>query len=211
MNRTFIKDGMGKPPAVALVNPKYGHNVAGVLRACGAFGINQMWVSGERAISEWEARGRLPREERMKAYGDVEVCLGDYFFEAFKGKPLGNGKRCLQCGHHDHAGACELAVPVAVEVRRNATPLTYFEHPQNALYVFGPEDGSLSTAQLAQCHEFVIIPSDHCLNLATAVTTVLAHRRMTRQLAGLEDVRPSYETLVEQRGFYDCDDALTWR
>lgn len=188
MNRTFIKDGMGKPPAVALVNPKYGHNVAGVLRACGAFGINQMWVTGERAIGEWEARGRLPREERMKAYGDVEVCLGDYFFDAFTD-----------------------AVPVAVEVRRNATPLTYFEHPENALYVFGPEDGSLSAAQLAKCHEFVIIPSDHCLNLATAVTTVLAHRRMTRQLAGLEDVRPSYETLAEQRGFYDNDEALAWR
>lgn len=189
MNRTFVRDGMGKSPAVALVNPKYGHNVAGVLRACSAFGINQMWVSGERALSEWEARGRLPREERMRVYGDVEVCLGDHFYDAFGSD----------------------VVPVAVEVQRNAVPLTYFEHPENALYVFGPEDGSLSGAQLHQCHQFVIIPSDHCLNLATAVTTVLAHRRITRQLAGLEEVRPSYSTLTEQRGFIDNDDPLTWR
>jgi tRNA(Leu) C34 or U34 (ribose-2'-O)-methylase TrmL len=189
MNRTFIRNGMGKPPAVALVNPKYGHNVAGVLRACSAFGIGQMWVTGERAISEWEARGRLPREERMKAYGDVEVCLGDYFFDAFPAA----------------------VTPVAVEVVRNAIPLTYFEHPQNALYVFGPEDGSLPAGVRNKCHEFVIIPSDHCLNLATAATTVLAHRRMWRQMQGLEEVRPSYETLAEQRGFCDNDDALAWR
>lgn len=183
MNRTFIRDGMGKPPAVALVNPKYGHNVAGVLRACSAFGIGQMWITGERAIKDWEGRGRLPREERLRAYGDVEVCAGDYFYDAF-GPDV---------------------TPVAVEVQRNAVPLTYFEHPEKALYVFGPEDGSLSGSQLHQCHQFVIIPSDHCLNLATAVTTVLAHRRMTRQLAGLEEVRPSFATMKKDRSFIDDD------
>jgi tRNA C32,U32 (ribose-2'-O)-methylase TrmJ len=121
MRRQDIQPGAGRAPAVALVDPKYGHNVAGALRACSAFGARQLWVTGERAVSEWSARGRLPREERMKAYGEVEVCLGDYFFGAFTAE----------------------VVPVAVEVREQAEPLTTFQHPEHALYVFGPEDGGL--------------------------------------------------------------------
>jgi len=188
ISRGQIQPSAGRSPAVALVDPKYGHNVAGALRACSAFGACQLWVSGERAISEWSARGRLPREERMKAYGEVEVCLSDYFFDAFTSE----------------------VVPVAVEVREQAEPLTMFEHPEQALYVFGPEDGGLHRAALQRCHRFVIIPSDHCLNLAAAVNSVLLHRRMQRQLAGREPLRPSYATLREHRGFADSDDPFQW-
>lgn len=188
ISRQQIQAGTGRTPAVGLVDPKYGHNVAGALRACSAFGACQLWVSGERAVSEWSARVRLPREERMKAYGEVEVCLSDYFFGAFASD----------------------VVPVAVEVRAQAEPLTTFQHPENALYVFGPEDGGLHKASLQRCHRFVIIPSDHCLNLAAAVNAVLLHRRMQRQLSGKEPLRPSYATLREKRGFADCDDPFRW-
>lgn len=179
----------GRTPAVVLIDPKYGHNVAGALRSCSAFGARQLWVTGERAVSEWEARGRLPREERMKAYGDVEVVLC--------GRPL---------GAYEHTNTRI----VAVEVQENAVPLTWFEHPDRAVYVFGPEDGSLGRVHKRLCTDFVIIPSDHCLNLATAVTLVLGHRRMSRQLAGEEEVRPSYATLDEQRGYVDSDKPLAW-
>lgn len=186
--KIFTAPEKGLAPAVALVNPKYGHNAAGVLRACSAFGMKQLWISGERCLDEWAARGRLPREERMKAYGNVEVCSCDYFYDAY-----------------DTASTRI----VAVEVQKNAVPLTYFEHPDNALYVFGPEDGGLGSMHLAHCTDFVIIPSAHCLNLACAVNVVLAHRTMQRQLNGLEEVRPSYATLDEQRGFIDSDETLT--
>jgi tRNA(Leu) C34 or U34 (ribose-2'-O)-methylase TrmL len=124
----------------------------------------------------------------MKAYGDVEVCLGDYFFDAFE-RP---------------------ATVVGVEVVRQAEILTEFVHPEAALYVFGPEDGSLRKAERMKCHRFVIIPSDHCLNLAVAVGVVLCHRRMQRQALGLEELRPSYATLREDRGFADNDEPLRW-
>lgn len=189
VRRGQIRPGTGRVPAVALVDPKYGHNVAGALRACSAFGASQLWISGQRAISEWSARGRLPREERMKAYGEVEVCLGEYFFDAFTTD----------------------VVPVAIEVREHAEPLTTFQHPDRAVYVFGPEDGGLHKATLRQCHRFVIIPSDHCLNLAAAVNAVLMHRRMQRQLAGLEPLRPSYATLREHRGFADSNEPFRWQ
>lgn len=185
----YVKPGMGLSPAVALVNPKYGHNVAGALRACSAFGAKQLWVSGERALEEWSARGRLPREERMKAYGAVGVCLANHFFDAYEGT--------------------DTAI-IGVEVMESAQALTYFEHPAKALYVFGPEDGGLGAVEKRHCHDFVIIPSDHCLNLATAVTTVLADRRMKRQRAGLERLYPSAQTLREHRGFADDDNPLRW-
>jgi tRNA(Leu) C34 or U34 (ribose-2'-O)-methylase TrmL len=42
--------------------------------------------------------------------------------------------------------------------------------------VFGPEDGSLPGVVLAQCDRFVIIPTMHCLNLASSVSIVLYDR-----------------------------------
>jgi tRNA(Leu) C34 or U34 (ribose-2'-O)-methylase TrmL len=90
---------------------------------------------------------------------------------------------------------------VAVELTQNAELLTHFDHPENALYVFGPEDGSLGQVILRHCHRFLAIPAAHCLNLAAAVNVVLYDRRMKRQLAGLEDTLPVTEMLKEHRGF----------
>ena len=67
-------------------------------------------------------------------------------------------------------------VPVAVELVPGATPLPAFVHPERALYVFGPEDGSLPPAMLARCARVVSIPGAYCLNLAAAVTVVLYDR-----------------------------------
>ncbi len=190
MKREFITSAKGKAPAVALVNPKYPHNVAGVLRSCSAFGVRQLWITGERAIEDWEARGRLPREERMRAYGDVEVCLGDYFFNAFSRD----------------------VTPVAVEVRENAEPLATFQHPENALYVYGPEDGSLSRVHLQHCHRFIVIPTRgrRCLNLSVAVAMVLGHRMVQRQLTGAEPMLHDFEEPGDHRGFVDNDEIFQW-
>ena len=76
--------------------------------------------------------------------------------------------------------------PVAVELRRNAESLIEFVHPEHALYVFGPEDGSLGRATLAQCHRFLVIPARHCANLPAAVYTVLYDRHAKRVHDGLE-------------------------
>lgn len=164
--------------SVVLINPKFPHNVGAALRACAAFGAGQLWVTGDRA--QWENTGkgrRLPREERMRAYKDkVELVRDDRPFEYLSG------------------------VPVAVEVDPTAEPLAHFEHPGNAVYLFGPEDGSIPKVYRRFCHRFVIIPSDHCLNLAAAVSCVLMHRRLQRQLAGLEPILPSYATIQEDRG-----------
>jgi tRNA(Leu) C34 or U34 (ribose-2'-O)-methylase TrmL len=156
-------DGNGVAPAVGLVDPKFPHNVGAAVRAASCYGIRQVWFSGDRVRLDASKGYRLPREERMRGYKDVVLRKDDRFLDSFAD-----------------------AVPVAVELRSNAESLIEFEHPGNALYVFGPEDGSLDRAILARCHRFVVIPTRHCTNLASAVYTVLYDRHAKRVRAGLE-------------------------
>lgn len=174
----------GKVPAVVLIDPKYGHNVAGALRACSSFLIPQLVVTGHRVTDELSRKGkrRLPREERMKAYSDVDLAWYDYPFDLFRE----SGARV-----------------VAVEVMDSAQPLTWFEHPDDAVYVFGPEDGGLAPVHKRHCTDFVIIPSAHCLNLACAVNVVLADRTMKAERAGLA---PPLR-IDEHRGFIETDES----
>lgn len=185
-----VEPGMGTTPAVIMINPKYGHNAASALRSCAAFDVPQLWITGDRVLSEWKTAGRISREERMRFYtDDVAVTWCDYPFDAF-----------------------DNAVPVAIEVRDNSESLTDFDHPENAVYVFGPEDGGLTKVHARFCHRFVIIPSRHCLNLATAITVVLADRQMKQERAGVLPRRAAYDMLNEHRGFIDSDDQidLSW-
>lgn len=67
-------------------------------------------------------------------------------------------------------------IPVAIELVPGTESLPDFVHPEDAIYLFGPEDGSLERPMLMHCHKFVSIPSAHCMNLASAVYVVLYDR-----------------------------------
>lgn len=168
----------GVPPAVTLINPKHARNVGAALRACSCFGIHQLWYTGNRiSLSN---KHRLPREERMKGYADVELRQYDYPFDQFSSD----------------------VVPVAIELVPNSESLADFEHPKNALYVFGPEDGSLQGVTLRHCHRFVKIPMRHCANLAAAVYLVLYDRALKRYQSGQENM----PELSEFRGIEQFSD-----
>lgn len=151
-----------KTPSAILINPKFPHNVGAVLRLASAYGLHQVWYTGNRVPIEGDAGYRLPREERMRGYKDVDLYQYDYPLDLIS-------RNCT---------------PVAVEVRENAEELHLFDHPQDAVYVFGPEDGSIPQHILRLCHRFVIIPTMHCLNLGTAVATVLYDRGAKLGFAG---------------------------
>lgn len=176
----------GITPAVALCNPKYPRNVGAVLRACSCFGIKQLWFSGNRVPLKADGKGyRLPREFRMKEYNEVELRNFDYFFEQFDRD----------------------VTPIAVELRQNSELLPQFTHPEKALYIFGPEDGSINQVMLRHCHRFVVIPTAHCVNLSAAVYLILYDRMSKRIADGLEPSRPMTEILKEQRGFIEMEEA----
>jgi formylglycine-generating enzyme required for sulfatase activity len=73
------KKPTGVAPAIALVNPKFPHNVGKAVRAASCFGVKQVWFTGSRVSLEPRGKKyRLPREERMKGYRDVELRV-DWF------------------------------------------------------------------------------------------------------------------------------------
>lgn len=177
----------GETPAIALVNPKYPHNVGMVVRLASCYGLKQVWFTGDRVSLNPTKGERLPREERMKGYKDVQIIHYEQFFDQF---PDGT-------------------VPVAVEVRANSEPLHSFEHPEKALYVFGPEDGSIPSPLLPHCHRFLVIPTRHCLNLATAVATVLWDREYKRWVNGEIDM-PVTPGEYENRGTASTPEDLVF-
>lgn len=177
----MMKKRTPAPPGVLLYNPRDPHNVGNALRACSCWGMNQLWFTGDRVIDQLDGLSRLPREERMKGYKEVEVIHNDQYWKAFDNIDV---------------------TPVAIEVRPNSENLVHFEHPENALYVFGPEDGSLSSSVLNWCHRFVTIPTAHCLNLAAAVNVMLYDRRLKAIQSGKDARHGSQEFLEEHRGLY---------
>lgn len=164
---------------IALINPKFAHNVGAAVRAMSCFGEGNVLFTGNR-IDDVLDKGRLPREERMKAYQDV--------FWGKSEKPLNELE----------------GTPVALELVEGSVPLHTFSHPENAVYVFGPEDGSLPKGIKVLCHHFVQIPSKHCLNLAAAVYLTLYDRAVKRWQLGLEPM----PTLEEDRGGWWTSEAL---
>ena len=175
--------GKGVTPAIALCNPKYAHNVGAIVRAASCFGAKQVWFSGHRVTLDPKKGERLPREERMKGYKDVELRQFDYFFDQFD----------------------KDVVPVAVELRPGSELLSDFVHPEKALYVFGPEDGSIPSVMLRHCHRFVVIPTRHCVNLSAAVYMMLYDRMLKRHQNGEEVLSSMDDILKENRGWGQPD------
>lgn len=143
----------GASPAIALLDPKYRRNLGEAIRAASCFGLKQVWYTGNRI--EIAPGERLPREERMKGYAEVDLIQYDYFFEQFP----------------------KDVVPVAVEIMPGAELLPQFEHPEKALYVFGSEDKGIPSHIKKLCHKFVTIPTRHPLNLYTSIAITLYDRQ----------------------------------
>lgn len=141
-------------PEVALIRPKYVQNLASTKRAAACLGARKVWYTGHRIPMD-PTEDRIPRELRMKAYAHVEVENEDRVFDR-----------------------CAGLTPVAVELLPGSQPLFEFEHPKNALYVFGPEDGDIPPVVRRHCHHFVYVPMGEglCMNLAATVNIVLYDR-----------------------------------
>lgn len=160
----------GKTPAVVLENPKFPRNAGFVLRNAYNFGVQQMWITGDRVPASGY---HLPREERFKEYRVVDLLWDD--------RPLDRFDRGVSV--------------IGVELVPGAIPITYFEHPKDAVYVFGPEDGNISKALRVRIHQFIFVPTLSCLNLAVITGVVFADRLQKEQLAGEVPVRSMEETL----------------
>ena len=137
---------------IGLHQAKDPANLSNVKRSISCYGGGAIQVTGKRMGNALSSVDRLPRPLRDRRYCNVKMDLGIDEFVIPDG-----------------------FTPIAVEVSGSQN-LAYYTHPKNALYIFGPEDGSLPPQVLAKCHDHIVIPTLHCLNLAVAVSTILYDR-----------------------------------
>lgn len=144
---------------IGLVNPKSPTNVGMVMRAAGCFEVDAVFYSGARFD-----RARKFATDTKNAQSKIPLTHIDNLPEA----PVADAKF------------------VAIELIEGAVPLMDFVHPEQAYYIFGPEDGSLKKDILDSCDHVVYIPTIGCMNLAATVHVVL-YDRMSK--AGREVIK----------------------
>lgn len=138
---------------IALHRPKDAQNVGGVLRAAHCYGAAQVSISGAR--NNWLQHAT----NTPSAHKHMPVVLTD--------DPLAQVPFGTQI--------------VAVDLLPGAVPMPSFTHPERALYLFGPEDGTLGGDLVRRAHHVVMVPTRGCMNLAACVNVVL-YDRMAKAL-----------------------------
>ena len=69
---------------------------------------------------------------------------------------------------------------IGVELMSGAEDLPDFIHPDQAVYIMGPEKGSLSPDIVEKCDFLVKIPTKFCVNVGTAGAILLYDRYMKK-------------------------------
>ncbi len=145
---------MKKPQVcLGLVNPKSPDNVGAVLRAAANYGIDNVFYTGDRYPRAIERKARTVDMSR-KVSKDVMITQKDSLLDV----------------------ATENMRIVCVEFVVNAIPLPEYEHPENALYIFGPEDGSIDQAIIDKADDIIYVPTIGCMNLSASVIVLLYDR-----------------------------------
>ncbi|MCJ8168473.1 RNA methyltransferase [Atopomonas sediminilitoris] len=156
---------------IGLVNPKTPVNVGSVMRASGCYRVDSVFYTGQRYALAAKASGQYNIDTQKAA----------------KSIPLQGVESLLD------------AVPpgakiVCVDLVVGATPLPVFEHPDDAFYIFGPEDGDIPQALIDVADAVVYVPTVGCMNLAASVNVLLYDR-----LAKSTDVQADDELIKQSR------------
>ena len=134
---------------IGLTNPKSPTNVGAVMRASGCYQVDAVRFTGERYA------------RAAKFNTDTK--------DIHKKIPLDNTDSLLKNLPQEMKVVC-------VDLIKGAVPLPNFEHPEHALYIFGPEDGTIEQDVIDRCDHAVYIPTIGCMNLAATVNVVLYDR-----------------------------------
>ncbi|WP_413693368.1 RNA methyltransferase [Psychromonas sp. KJ10-2] len=131
---------------IALTNPKSSSNVGGAMRAAGCYDAQKVVYSGDR----FNRAVRLAADTQ-KVHEIVPLVHYEDLLDALEpGMKL-----------------------VCVDLIEGATPLPNFEHPENAMYLFGPEDGTIKQKVINQADAVVYVPTIGCMNLAASVNVLM--------------------------------------
>jgi len=134
---------------IALTNPKSPTNVGGTMRAAGCYQAQKVVYSGERFN-----RAVHLATDTQKIHEIVPLTHYDDLLDALEpGMKL-----------------------VCIDLIEGAIPLPNFEHPDNAMYLFGPEDNTIKQKVIDKADAVVYVPTIGSMNLAASVNVVLYDR-----------------------------------
>ncbi len=157
--------------SIGLINPKDAQNVGSVLRAIGCYQANDVYFTGSRYEHALKHNTDTHNVAKSSLISKVDTMTEARDQHMPKGTKI-----------------------VCVELVEGAIPLPEYQHPEHALYVFGPEDGNLKQAIVNQADEVVYIPTVGCMNLAATVNVLLYDR-----LAKTKNVEASDELIRDSR------------
>lgn len=149
--------------SIGLVNPKSPENVSSVMRSAGNFGVDSVYYSGSRYPRALRLNPAVPRMSRKVS----------------QGIPL-TGVNCLF-----DTVTSNMKI-ICVEFAENAIALPEYQHPENALYIFGPEDNSIPQDIIDRADAVIFVPTTGCMNLAATVN-VLLYDRLAKSFASSSD------------------------
>ena len=152
---------------IGLSNPKSPTNIGAVLRAAGCYKADAVIYTGTR----YDKAAKFQTDTKKVA----------------QTIPLSGVESMLDNLPQDMKIVC-------VDFAEGATLLPHFQHPEKAIYIFGPEDGSISQDVADRADHVVYVPTVGCMNLAASVNVVLYDR-----LAKQENITQSNEHIRQNR------------
>lgn len=151
---------------IGLSDPKSASNVGATLRAAGCYGVDKVIYTGKR----YDRAVKLNTDTKKIKSRIPLIAVNDL----------------LENKNADTKIIC-------VDLIEGAMPLPNFKHPNNALYLFGPEDGTLSQHLIDKADAVVYIPTQGCMNLAATINVVLYDRlaKSTQHITDNQLIRAS--------------------
>lgn len=134
---------------IGLINPKSPTNVGAVMRAAGCYQVDKVYYTGER----YKKAAKFNTDTK-----NISQKIPLISTESITRELSSNTKI------------------VCVDLVEGSQPLPLFEHPDNALYIFGPEDGTIPQSIINNADAVVYVPTIGCMNLAATVNVLLYDR-----------------------------------
>lgn len=177
-----IQPLLGSHIAIGLTNPKSPSNVGAVMRAAGCYGVDQVLYSGKRYAQAAKFSGAKLNTDTKNARNIIPLLAIDDFEQATQ--QLESLPKATKI--------------ICVDLVEGATPLPHFQHPEQALYIFGPEDGTISQAVINSADEVVYVPTVGCMNLAASVN-VLLYDRLAKSLINNKQTQSDNDLIRKSR------------
>ncbi len=134
---------------IGLTNPKSPTNVGTVMRAAGCYQVDSVVYTGRRYDIAAKFNTDTQDVSQKIPLTKVESLLDDI--------------------------PKEMQV-VCVELVEGAIPLPEYQHPERAIYIFGPEDGTIDQKTIDRADAVVYVPTIGCMNLGATVNVLLYDR-----------------------------------